>query len=376
LPENDWGQYLFDWPSWNDKTLPEPEKQVGVPEWLGSIMVPGTMGIKFRLAEKTIFGLPNRESMTNFFSEKMKYYYHKIYQKTHYDTFKTLINLGKIQSETNKFKKNIKSLEEVEFQVFSQRGEDGIIQYIFSQIEVPNKIFIEFGVENYTESNTRFLLINNNWAGLVMDGSRTNIRFIRSDFIYWKYDITAYQSFITRENINGLIGKYTQCKDIGLLSVDIDGNDYWVWEAIDVIFPRVVMCEYNSSFGDSRALTIPYQEDFVRRKAHFSDLYFGASLPAFCHLAEIKGYDFIGTGSAGVNAFFVRKDLSAPFKKYAPGEGFRPSANRDSRDRNGKLSFLRHEERLEEIRDMPLFDIRAGIEFPIRDLLSQPRPKA
>src|SRR5687768_890107 len=122
--------------------------------------------------------------MLNILRPKLKYYYHKIYQKINYDTFKTLLNLGKMQAEVNKQKKNIKTLEEVEFQIFSQRGEDGIIQYIVSQVEIPNKIFIEFGVENYTESNTRFLLINNNWAGLVIDGSKENIRFIKDDFIY------------------------------------------------------------------------------------------------------------------------------------------------------------------------------------------------
>src|SRR6478609_538478 len=105
---------------------------------------------------------------------------------------------------------------------FFQRGEDGIIQYIISQIEIPNKIFIEFGVENYVESNTRFLLMNNDWSGLVIDGSKQHIRFIKENFIYWKYDLTACHSFITKENINQLISGYTNCEDIGLLSIDVD----------------------------------------------------------------------------------------------------------------------------------------------------------
>src|SRR5215217_8673163 len=138
--------------------------------------------------------------MTNFLTHRLKYYYRKLYQKLHYDTIKILLNQGKMQAEFNKNKIRVQSLEEVEFQVFSQRGEDGIIQYIINQLDIPNKIFIEFGVENYTESNTRFLLINNNWSGLVIDGSAENIRFIKEDFIYWKYDITAYHSFITKDN--------------------------------------------------------------------------------------------------------------------------------------------------------------------------------
>ncbi|HMH24181.1 MAG TPA: hypothetical protein VK563_20500 [Puia sp.] len=300
----------------------------------------------------------------------LKRSYHKIYQKLHYDTFKVLQNQARLLADNNKDKKDIKSLGEVEFQVFSQRGEDGIIQYILSKIEVPNRIFVEFGVENYTESNTRLLLINNNWSGLVIDGSPANIQFIRNDFIYWKYDITALHSFITKENINGLIAGYTGCRDIGLLSVDIDGNDYWVWEAIDAIDPRIVICEYNSAFGPARKVSVPYAADFVRSKAHWSDLYFGASLAAFCHLAEKKGYDFIGTAGAGVNAFFVRKDLSGPFKKYRAEEDFRESANRDSRNEKGELSFLPHGERLALMKELPVVDVESGDKRVIRELYS------
>ncbi|HEX3935787.1 MAG TPA: hypothetical protein VHW43_13990 [Puia sp.] len=304
-------------------------------------------------------------------ANRLKYYYHKLYQKLHYDTFKVLQNQARLLAEVNNRKKEVSSLEEAEFQVFSQRGEDGIIQYITSRIEIPNRIFVEFGVENYTEANTRLLLINNNWRGLVIDGDPSNIRFIKQDFIYWKYDITALHSFITRENINQLIAGYTGCRDIGLLSVDIDGNDYWVWEAIDVIQPRIVTCEYNSAFGPDRKVSVPYAPDFVRRNAHYSDLYFGASLAAFCHLAEKKGYDFIGTAGAGVNAFFVRKDLSGPFKKYGAHEDFRESANRDSRDEKGNLSFLPHAARLAVIRDLPVVDVSTGETYRIKELYPQ-----
>jgi hypothetical protein len=306
--------------------------------------------------------------MGNLFSSSIKYYYHKIYQKFHYDTFKVLLNLGRLQAENNRSKKNIKSLGEVEFQVFSQRGEDGIIQYIISQVEIPNKIFIEFGVENYTESNTRFLLINNNWSGLVIDSDKRNIRFIKNDFIYWKYDLTAFHSFITSENINRLINEFTNYEDIGLLSIDVDGNDYWIWAAIDVIKPRIVICEYNSVFGPNAKVSVPYSPDFRKEKAHYSNLYFGASLSALRHLAGKKGYDFIGTGEAGVNAFFVRKDISTPFKKYKEDEGFVFSANRDSRDKKGRLSFLRHNERLPVIKELSVVDVVSGEMHVIKDL--------
>lgn len=297
----------------------------------------------------------------------LRIWYKKIYQKTNYDVHKALLMNGKILSQLNGQKQNIESLDEVEFQVFSQRGEDGIIQYLISKIEIPNKIFVEFGVETYTESNTRFLLMNNNWSGLVLDGSEKNIDFIKKDFIYWKYDITAKRSFITKDNINDLISSYTKTEDIGLLSVDIDGNDYWVWEAINCIQPRIVICEYNSAFGPEKKLTIPYKESFIRSTEHYSELYFGASLAAFCDLAEKKGYQFVGTTSAGVNAYFVRNDVASPFKKYTQKEGFNESANRDSKTKEGKLSFLRHSERLSVIEDMYVFDLEKGEILKIKD---------
>jgi hypothetical protein len=292
--------------------------------------------------------------------EYLKYLYKRIYQKLNYEVHKSLLLNGKILAQANSQKEQINSLDEVEFQVFSQRGEDGIIQYLISKIDIPHKIFVEFGVETYTESNTRFLLINNNWSGLVLDGSEKNIKFIQKDFIYWKYDIVAKQSFITKDNINKLISDYTKTTDIGLLSVDIDGNDYWIWDEINVINPRIVICEYNSAFGDTKKVTVPYKADFVRSKEHYSELYFGASLTAFCHLAEQKGYDFVGTTSAGVNAYFVRKDLSSPFKKYSSKEGFNQSDNRDSKNDKGQLTFLRHNDRLKVIENLDVYDIETN----------------
>ena len=140
-------------------------------------------------------------------------------------------------------------------------------------------------------------------------------------------------------------------------------------ESINCIKPRVVVCEYNSAFGPHKKVTVPYRSDFVRSKEHFSELYFGASLAAFCHLAEQKGYHFIGTSGAGVNAYFVRKDLSEPFLKYNAAEGFNESANRDSKGRNGDLLFLRHHERLQMINELTVFDIDTNQNYKIKDIL-------
>lgn len=299
--------------------------------------------------------------------ESIKYYYRRFYQKFHYETFKGNILLAQQLAAANALKENIRSLDEVAFQVFSQRGEDGILQYIFSKIEVAEKTFIDFGVEDYTEANTRLLLFNN-WRGLVLDSSPLNIRFIKKDFIYWKYDLTAVQSFITAENINDLVTNYTGGGNIGLLSIDIDGNDYWVWESIHCIQPAVVVCEYNATFGSEHAVSIPYDAAFSKTRAHYSSLYYGASLPALCLLAEKKGYDFIGTATAGVNAFFVRKDLSAPFIKFNAQTGFHASANRDSKDEKGRNSFLPYGQRLQMIQHLPVTDVNTGKVQSIKQL--------
>lgn len=299
---------------------------------------------------------------------RLKNFFLQIVKKFKQDEQKLLMLLGQANALRVKNFSNISSLAQAEFKVFSQWGEDGIIQYLISKIEIPNKFFVEFGVENYLESNTRFLLMHDNWSGLVIDGSKANIDYIKKDPIYWRYDIQAIHSFITKENINKLIGEFVQTSDIGILSVDVDGNDYWILEQINVVNPRILICEFNNIFGVEHAITVPYSPDFIRRNAHYSDLYFGASLTAFYNLATAKGYDFVGINSAGMNAFFVRKDLSSPFKKFTPHEVFFPTKIRESRDQNGHLSFLRGEKRLLEIKDRTVFDTKTQMQIYIRDL--------
>jgi hypothetical protein len=259
-------------------------------------------------------------------------------------------------------------LADAEFKVYSQWGEDGIIQFLISRVRPLEPTFVEFGTQNYTESNTRFLLVNNNWRGLVMDGSEREIEFVRSDVIYWRHDLEAVCAFITVDNINELIGRRFAGPELGLLSVDIDGNDYWVWQAITRVQPSVVVCEYNSIFGARRAVSIPYRADFDRTVAHHSNLYYGASLPALCRLAAEKGYAFVGSNSAGNNAFFVRQDRLGGLRPLSAAQGYVESRYRESRDASGRLSYLRGIERLRAVQDLPLVDVETGKTRLIREL--------
>ncbi len=252
------------------------------------------------------------------------------------------------------------SYSQAEFRVFSQWGEDGIIQYLLNHVPIERSIFVEFGVENYTESNTRFLLTNNQWSGLVIDGSSENIDYIRRDQIYWATNLKAELSFITKENINELLVKNGIEGDIGLLSVDIDGNDYWVWEAIDRISPRIIICEYNSHFGPVAEVTTPYDAKFVRDSAHFSKIYYGASISAFCSLAAAKGYSLVASNSVGNNIFFVRNDLVGSLPVLSPAQAYRRAQFREFHDENGQLTYDDFETRLDKIRDLQLYDLKAS----------------
>ncbi|MBN2572601.1 MAG: hypothetical protein JXA68_10770, partial [Ignavibacteriales bacterium] len=203
---------------------------------------------------------------------------------------------------------------------------------------------------------------------VVIDGSKNNIDYIKKEEIYWRFDLTAIHNFIMKENINKIIATAGLKDDIGLLSIDIDGNDYWVWEAINVINPRIVICEYKSIFGKKHPISIPYQHDFHRAKAHYSYLYYGVSLPALCHLANKKGYDFVGSNSNGGNAFFVRKDLKHNLKKLKAEQGFIENKARESRDRNGRLNFLSNENILKEIKDCKVQNVITNEITLIKDL--------
>ncbi|UCC57509.1 MAG: hypothetical protein JSU75_08035 [Gammaproteobacteria bacterium] len=269
--------------------------------------------------------------------------------------------LGRLLSENIRARKRITSLNEVEFKVFSQWGDDGIIQWLANNLDFPNKTFVEFGVENYRESNTRFLMMNNNWSGLVMDGSESNVSQIINSEYYWKYTLSAKSAFIDKDNINNLLSSSELHEDVGILHIDLDGNDYWIWKEIRAISPIVVIMEYNSVFGIDRSITIPYEKDFYRTKAHYSNMYYGASLRALHQLSTEKGYSFIGCNSAGNNAYFVRKDkLNDSVREISLENGYVLSRFRDSRNEKGELTYLTDQNRLEAIRGMPVLNIETN----------------
>ena len=238
--------------------------------------------------------------------------------------------------------------EDVEFRAYSQFGEDGILLYLFSALGTTNKKCVEIcGGAGY--DNTANLIINHGWNGLFFEGSEKNIRtgqqfYTRcADTKLWPPKLV--QAWITAENINELLEKQGYTGEIDLLSLDMDGVDYWVWKAIEVISPRVVVLEYNNALGPELSVTIPYNLSFVKDSnsvpaliaqgrrvvntfagkpiADRIDNYYGASLAAFAKLGKQKGYRLVGCERFGYNAFFVRSDIGKEiFSEIAPADCF------------------------------------------------------
>lgn len=219
-----------------------------------------------------------------------------------------------------------KRLERHGFKVYSQYDEDGIIQEIFRRVGSSAKTFVEFGVGDGQENNSLKLLLEG-WRGLWIESSERATAQIREKFgdLISTDRLQLQKAFIDRDNINDLIGpRFTG--EIDLLSIDIDGNDLYILEAITVVQPRVIVVEYNGKFPPPMSISQRYN---ASHRWTGTD-YYGASLSALAKVADRKGYKLVGCGIVGLNAFFVRNDLvgerfQAPFtaeNHYQPARYF------------------------------------------------------
>ncbi len=202
--------------------------------------------------------------------------------------------------------------KETGFRLFSQFEEDGLLLYLFALIGFTNRTFIEFGSDDGVNSNSANLYYNHDFTGLFMDGNEQALS--RGKYFFEKYSNPASKTpifkkaMITAENINDLIKEAGFEGEIGLLSIDIDGNDYWVWKAIDVVSPQVVIIETHNEFG-MHDIIVPYDPDYMYPGKHPD--YHGASPVAMTKLAKKKGYRLVGANALGFNFIYVREDLLA-----------------------------------------------------------------
>lgn len=265
--------------------------------------------------------------------------------------------------------KKINNLADVEFQVSSQWGEDGIIDWIFNKFKKLPKIFLEIGTQDYRESNTRFLLINKNCDGYIIEGDLQATKNIKSQRIYWKHNLTVKNQFIDKDNINNVIKEMNIPKKIGLLSLDIDGIDYWVLKKLSSLDASIVVCEYNSLFGLKKSITVPYDKNFIRTEKHFSNLYYGASINAFIDLMKNKKYFLLGTNTSGNNAFFMKNIFLKNINKVLKEKKIYLSKYRESRNKKGAMSYLNRQKSLNLIGNKIVIDLKDNKKKKIKDLI-------
>ena len=213
------------------------------------------------------------------------------------------------------------------YRIYSQSGEDGLLLYLFSRLGVTSCFFVEFGTGSGMECNSANLSLNFGWSGLLMDCCELDIararryyeKMLGPDASRLRFQVCA----VTAENINAVLRGSGVPNEIDLLSIDIDGNDYWVWNAIGVTSPRVVVIEYNALLGAEVARTVRYDPGGQSFRAWPGGLYAGASLAALTALGWTKGYSLVGCTPGGVNAFFVRSDLvRADVLEVSPTDAF------------------------------------------------------
>ncbi|MBA4191561.1 MAG: hypothetical protein C0467_26575 [Planctomycetaceae bacterium] len=205
------------------------------------------------------------------------------------------------------------TFRDVGLRVQSQHDEDGILLFIFALIGTTNRKCVEICAGDGIECNTANLLLNHRWTGALFDGSEANVAKCKQfyanhpDTRFWPPAVA--REWMTRSNVNSAIESQGTAGPIDLLSLDIDGIDYWLWEAITCVTPRVVVLEFNHLWGARAAVTVPYRDDFVAEFTQYGSDYAGASLPAFVKLGRRKGYRLVGTNAIATNAFFVHDDI-------------------------------------------------------------------
>lgn len=202
------------------------------------------------------------------------------------------------------------------FRLGSQNQEDGLTLALLHEAGAPTRRFIEIG-SGLSGGNGAFLAREFGWSGLMVDGHREHMQQVGRRFPM----TTAVAAWITRENINDLITGHGFAGEVDLFSLDLDGNDYWIWEAVTASSPRVLIMEYNSMFGPDRSVTVPYDPQFDRHRHH--SMYYGASLTALTRLNARKGYRLVAVEPAGVNAFFLRHDVAAHVPACDPSRAYR-----------------------------------------------------
>lgn len=267
-------------------------------------------------------------------------------------------------------------LSDADVKVYSQWGEDGILDYLCECLDIERPKMIEVGAGNFTECNSRFLVEFRNASATLVDADVNLEKHVKENELYWKTHLYSITDWITTSNINSIIDKATkQMGGLDVFSLDLDGNDYWILNEANLGHAKVVVVEYNSIFGSEVAVSVPRDDRFNRAEKHFSWLYYGANLKAYVDLLKSKGFIFVGTNRVRSNAFFVREDQINRVSIDIPTSlsNFTDCKIRESRDEFGRMSYLELTSGYELIKDQPVIDLERQLEVRL-DALSSGSP--
>jgi hypothetical protein len=275
---------------------------------------------------------------------------------------KIMFCVGEVQISQNKNRyEEVTDLNEIEVKIFSQNGEDGIIDYLVNSLKLNTKNFVEIGVGSYRESNTRFLYNKYHPKGLIVDFIDDMEKKVKPFVNLWKGDLRICNKQINSENILDTLNQSCDY-EIDIFSIDIDSIDYWIIEKLNKRISKIFVAEYNPVFGSDIEVTVPNISGFERNKYHYSNLCYGMSLRALINLMDKKGYYFIGANLQKINAFFILKDFKKEefFKniEIKSLDNYTNSNIRDSRDENYKLSYLSGDKKIKEIEECNVINLK------------------
>ncbi len=236
------------------------------------------------------------------------------------------------------------------FRAFSQNGEDGLSLAVFKRIGYTQGKFVDIGCGT-KGGNARFFAEEFGWSGLLVDARQEAARL---SGLFPPGQVVSLSMWMSRENVNDIVRQHGLDGEIDLLSIDVDGVDYWMWEAVTVTSPRLVIIEYNSFFGPHLTVTVPYHPKFNRKQRDVH--YYGASLGALVLLGKKKGYRLVAVEPAGVNAYFVRDDLAPDLPGFEAHHVFRRFSDYQDQISKGDFDLTKFTPE----NDMPLIDV--GVE--------------
>lgn len=268
----------------------------------------------------------------------------------------------------------LQNLWDVEVRVFSQWGEDGILDYLLHRLDISKPKVLELGAGCFGECNSKFLAYNRNASVYAVDLRGDLPAGIAKSGLMWRNSLFWEVTKVTTGNIREISSRaFKLMNGIDLVSIDLDGNDYWILKEMNLEEVSIVVAEYNPIFGLENSLTV-INKDLGRYERHSSGLLFGASFAAMVKLMKSKKFVFVGTNRVGNNAFFVRDGLESSLKVKIPKESefykYLDWRCREARGENGTLVYQTVDESIKLISESKVFNIESSQEVSISDLFS------